>query len=286
MNSGVAIYGECGGYMVLGRGIEDGDSVRHGMLGLLELETSFAKRRLHLGYRRLEAQSGFRTRKAILSARIPLFDCAARKRRSPVFGQGLTRRRSRPPGPARRKHLRLLPAPDRPGRRMIAHGGALDRAIARHGGTPGDWLDLSTGINPHGYPVGRIELQAWTRLPMDGDLEHLLAVARLAYGVPKHLDIVAAPGAQALIGWLPRLLPGATATVIAGEAGTYGEFAQCCEKVGRRVRHFAKLQRCGRRRDAGVCGATEQSRRIGDRAGGSCRAVPANGAPWRFRHRR
>ena len=48
----VPIHGECGGYMVLGQGIEDAAGVRHAMAGLLRLETSFAKRSLHLGYRR------------------------------------------------------------------------------------------------------------------------------------------------------------------------------------------------------------------------------------------
>jgi cobyrinic acid a,c-diamide synthase len=48
----VPIHGECGGYMVLGRGIEDAGGVRHEMTGLLALETSFARRKLHLGYRR------------------------------------------------------------------------------------------------------------------------------------------------------------------------------------------------------------------------------------------
>jgi cobyrinic acid a,c-diamide synthase len=56
---GARIYGECGGYMVLGQGIEDADSRRHAMLGLLDLETSFARRKLHLGYRRVEASGGF-----------------------------------------------------------------------------------------------------------------------------------------------------------------------------------------------------------------------------------
>jgi cobyrinic acid a,c-diamide synthase len=49
---GVAIHGECGGYMVLGQGIEDAEGHRHAMTGLLQLETSFARRSLHLGYRR------------------------------------------------------------------------------------------------------------------------------------------------------------------------------------------------------------------------------------------
>src|SRR5262249_26882174 len=48
----VPVHGECGGYMVLGQGIEDAQGRRHAMTGLLTLETSFARRRLHLGYRR------------------------------------------------------------------------------------------------------------------------------------------------------------------------------------------------------------------------------------------
>ncbi|TAJ91905.1 MAG: cobyrinate a,c-diamide synthase [Reyranella sp.] len=48
---GVPIHGECGGYMVLGQGLEDAQGQRHAMAGLLGLETSFAHRRLHLGYR-------------------------------------------------------------------------------------------------------------------------------------------------------------------------------------------------------------------------------------------
>lgn len=48
---GAAVYGECGGYMTLGDGLVDAEGVRHAMLGLLPLETSFAQRKLHLGYR-------------------------------------------------------------------------------------------------------------------------------------------------------------------------------------------------------------------------------------------
>ena len=47
------IYGECGGYMTLGDAIIDEHGVSHEMLGLLNLETSFADRKLHLGYRQL-----------------------------------------------------------------------------------------------------------------------------------------------------------------------------------------------------------------------------------------
>ncbi len=50
---GAAIYGECGGYMVLGEGLVDAGGTRHAMAGLLPLETTFAERRLHLGYRQV-----------------------------------------------------------------------------------------------------------------------------------------------------------------------------------------------------------------------------------------
>ncbi len=46
------VHGECGGYMAMGAGLVDKDGVRHEMAGLLGLETSFEKRKFHLGYRR------------------------------------------------------------------------------------------------------------------------------------------------------------------------------------------------------------------------------------------
>ena len=48
---GAVVYGECGGYMVLGERLVDGDGVSHRMAGLLPVETSFESPRLSLGYR-------------------------------------------------------------------------------------------------------------------------------------------------------------------------------------------------------------------------------------------
>ncbi len=48
---GCPIHGECGGYMALGEALIDADGQRHEMLGLLSLVTSYARRKLHLGYR-------------------------------------------------------------------------------------------------------------------------------------------------------------------------------------------------------------------------------------------
>jgi cobyrinic acid a,c-diamide synthase len=56
------VHGECGGYMALGEGLIDADGTRHRMAGLLGLVTSYAQRKMHLGYRRatlLAPMAGF-----------------------------------------------------------------------------------------------------------------------------------------------------------------------------------------------------------------------------------
>ena len=55
---GTVIHGECGGYMVLGRGLVDADGTRHAMADLLPLETDFSAPARTLGYRRLTALAG------------------------------------------------------------------------------------------------------------------------------------------------------------------------------------------------------------------------------------
>jgi len=54
---GVNIYGECGGFMVLGDTLTDAEGIEHGMAGLLPVHTSFAERKLHLGYRSMVTQT-------------------------------------------------------------------------------------------------------------------------------------------------------------------------------------------------------------------------------------
>jgi cobyrinic acid a,c-diamide synthase len=57
-NSKALIYGECGGFMVLGDALIDAKGQSHAMAGLLPLTTSFATRKLHLGYRQLSPLGG------------------------------------------------------------------------------------------------------------------------------------------------------------------------------------------------------------------------------------
>jgi cobalamin biosynthetic protein CobC len=81
---------------------------------------------------------------------------------------------------------------------MLEHGGNLREAALRFGRE--DWLDLSTGINPQGYPAPAVAADAWHRLP-EPDPALPLAAARF-YGAPLMLLVA---GTQAAIQALPRL---------------------------------------------------------------------------------
>lgn len=100
------------------------------------------------------------------------------------------------------------------------HGGDLADA-RRHAPDVADWLDLSTGINPHAYPAS-VPPETLTRLPQAEALARLVDTARRAYRVPEEAAIVAAPGTQALISLLPRLLKVRRVAVV---GPTYAEHA-------------------------------------------------------------
>ena len=87
------------------------------------------------------------------------------------------------------------------------HGGDLSAAAALFPAAPRPWLDLSTGINPVSYPVGRISASAWRRLPDSAALAGLMESAARFYGVPDPDMIAAGPGTQAIIHALPDILP-------------------------------------------------------------------------------
>lgn len=114
----------------------------------------------------------------------------------------------------------------------ISHGGRLDEAVARFGGEKSGWLDLSTGINPNGYPIPDIEPELWTRLPDEGSWKAAAAAAREAYGAGPGSAISLAPGSQAHIQILPWLFkPQAVAIV----GFTYQEHGLCWRRAGHEV---------------------------------------------------
>jgi len=83
------------------------------------------------------------------------------------------------------------------------HGGRLNEAIKRWGIPRAQWLDLSTGINPVGWPVPTIPARIWQRLPEADD--GLNDVIRNWSGAPASADLEPVAGSQAAIMALPRL---------------------------------------------------------------------------------
>ena len=112
----------------------------------------------------------------------------------------------------------------------IVHGGNLHEAAERYRIPYEQWLDLSTGINPHGYPVPPVPADAWRRLPDEGD--GLADCAARYYGAPDAAHVLPVAGSQAAIRALPALLPRAAVGVA---PLTYGEYAPAFERAGHRV---------------------------------------------------
>ena len=109
----------------------------------------------------------------------------------------------------------------------IRHGGNVREAARRYGIALGDWLDLSTGINPRAYPVPPVPMDMWRRLPEDAD--GLAELAARHYGAPGALPVA---GSQAAIRALPGLLKRGVAAVA---PLTYGEYAPAFERAGHRI---------------------------------------------------
>ncbi|KFI09045.1 threonine-phosphate decarboxylase CobD [Massilia sp. BSC265] len=116
---------------------------------------------------------------------------------------------------------------------MLEHGGNLRDAARLYGRD--DWVDLSTGINPHGYPAPVLPADAWHRLP---EPDPQLGTAACAYyGAPALLPVA---GTQAAIQALPRLRAPSRVTV---SHPSYAEHAHAWAQHGHvlRLAAYAEL---------------------------------------------
>jgi cobalamin biosynthetic protein CobC len=115
---------------------------------------------------------------------------------------------------------------------MLEHGGDLRAAQRRFGGnySGDDWIDLSTGINPIGYPIPALAPDAWHRLPEPEPA--LLDAACAYYGAHAMLPVA---GTQAAIQALPRLRAPSRVTVA---APSYAEHAHHWSQHGHVLRQI------------------------------------------------
>ncbi len=117
------------------------------------------------------------------------------------------------------------------------HGGNLRAAREMFRGAVEPFLDLSTGINPHPYPVPQLSADLLTHLPEPAALAELAAIAARAYGAPSAAHVVPAPGSQILVAQTAFLLARGRASVL---APTYAEHARVAELAGHNVVEVAE----------------------------------------------
>lgn len=111
---------------------------------------------------------------------------------------------------------------------MLEHGGRLRQAAQQYRIPLDQWLDLSTGVSPHGWPVPTIPSTVWQRLPEAND--GLEVAAATYYG---NANLLPVGGSQAAIMALPNLRPRCKVGVL---APGYAEHAAAWAKAGHDVR--------------------------------------------------
>ncbi|WP_459871337.1 threonine-phosphate decarboxylase CobD [Endothiovibrio diazotrophicus] len=114
---------------------------------------------------------------------------------------------------------------------MLEHGGQLEAASRRYGIPRECWLDLSTGINPLGWPVPTPPPAVWRRLPEEKD--GLAEAARVYYGAEALLPTA---GSQAAIQLLPQMRSPCRVALL---APAYGEHERAWREAGHGVTAFA-----------------------------------------------
>ena len=119
------------------------------------------------------------------------------------------------------------------------HGGGIDAAVRRHGGSRIGWVDLSTGINPLPYPVPKLSDGAWHALPDTAAMDALCSAARRFWNVPDTADILAAPGASPLIAQIPSLCPPGVAHI---PGPTYNEHEAAFRQHGWTISETSSAQ--------------------------------------------
>lgn len=111
-------------------------------------------------------------------------------------------------------------------------------------GAPEPFIDLSTGINPHSYPVRQLAPELFARLPEPAALDRLAAIAAEAYGAPSREHVVPAPGTQIMLSQVAALVPPGRAAIL---GPTYAEFARAAALAGHDV---AEVTHIGQLKDA------------------------------------
>jgi cobalamin biosynthetic protein CobC len=121
---------------------------------------------------------------------------------------------------------------------FLPHGGDVSAARAQFPDAPEPFIDLSTGINPHPYPLPELPLQLFARLPQRSALDRLIAAAAHFYNAPSPDHVMAAPGTQILLTATAALLPRGRAVVL---GPTYSEHLRVAALAGHDTKEVSEL---------------------------------------------
>lgn len=124
----------------------------------------------------------------------------------------------------------------------MRHGGDLGAARALFPNAPEPIVDLSTGVNPHPYPITAVASEDFARLPEPAALARLAECAAAFYGAPSAACVVAAPGSQILMALIADLTPKGRAVIL---GPTYAEHARVAALAGHAVEIAGDLARLG-----------------------------------------
>ena len=127
----------------------------------------------------------------------------------------------------------------------LKHGGDLGAARVLFPNAPEPIVDLSTGVNPHPYPIADVTREDFAHLPEPAAHARLTQLAAAFYGAPSADNVVAAPGSQILMALIADLKPQGRAGIL---GPTYAEHARMAALAGHEVAMAGTL--------AELCGAS------------------------------
>jgi cobalamin biosynthetic protein CobC len=120
----------------------------------------------------------------------------------------------------------------------LRHGGDLSEARRQFPDAPEPIIDLSTGINPHPYPIPQLSSELLARLPQSVELDALVVAAAKSYAAPSRERVVAAPGTQILLPLVASLIAPGRAAIL---GPTYAEHARVAALIGHNVKHVHEI---------------------------------------------
>jgi cobalamin biosynthetic protein CobC len=120
----------------------------------------------------------------------------------------------------------------------LRHGGDISEARRQFPNAPEPIIDLSTGINPHPYPIPQLSSELLARLPQSVELDALVVAAAKSYAAPSRDHVVAAPGTQILLPLVVSLIAPGRAAIL---GPTYAEHARVAALIGHNVKQVHEI---------------------------------------------